>query len=148
MSRLHSRLERMRNKVREVIAQERPGVPLRTLEAAVSMPYPEGDKDLVYFYGEGVVMHADFDYATSRLADLLREDGIDTAFVPVTRTACEEELKTAGQEDLPERRLAYLAKVCGGAGIPESIVSCPLFSPAVVKLIVPGTSARAQVLVV
>jgi hypothetical protein len=148
VNRLHSRLERMRNKVREVIAQEAPGVPLPTLRASVCMPYPEDDQDLVFFYGDGVASHADFAYATSRLADLLREDGIAATFAPVTRAACAEQLGATSAGDRPERRLEFLGTACGMRGIPDSIVSCPLFSPAVVSFALPGAPTRAQVLVI
>lgn len=148
MSRLHSRLERMRAKLRDTIAQEVPGVPLRSLRSTVAMPYPGDDKELVFFYGEGVVSHADFDYATTRLSDLLREDGIETTFVPVSRAAYEDELKAAQQDDLPERRFLFLARVCGCAAAPDTILSFPLFSPAVVSVAVPQASTRSQMLVV
>jgi hypothetical protein len=148
MSQLHSRLERLHAKVRETIALEVPGVPVKDLRPTVCMPYPADDKDMVYFYGDGVAPHADFDYASTRLSDLLHADGIETAFAHVTRAAYEQELAATPQADLPERRFVFLAHVCGCAQPPDTIMSCPLFSPAVVTLTLPGASTRAQILVV
>src|SRR5690606_16074824 len=110
MHHLHGRLERLHAKVRETLATEFPDVPLGTLQPVVCMPYPEDDRDLVFFYGEGVAPHADFDYATTRLSDLLQQDGIDTAFARVSRAAYEEHLKTTGQDDEPEQRFLFLAR--------------------------------------
>ena len=148
MHHLHSRLERLHAKVRETIASEVPEVPLRTLEAVVCMPYPETDRDLVFFYGEGVAPHADFDYATTRLSDLLQQDGIETAFARVSRAAYEEHLKAAGQGDEPEQRFLFLARTCGSPDAPDSILSFLLFAPAVVGITRPGAKSRMQFLVV
>ncbi len=148
MSRLHSRLERLHAKLRETIALEVPGVPLKSLSPVVCMPYPADDRELVFFYGEGVVPHADFDYATTRLSDLLQADGIETSYAPVTRLAYEQDLATVAQPDLPEQRFAFLAKTCGCTEAPDSIVSFPLLSPAVVALTRPGSNVRSHILVV
>jgi hypothetical protein len=148
MGHVHDRLERLRAKLKETIAMEAPGIPLRSLRVVVCMPYPEDDKGLVFFYGEGVVQHVDFDYATTRLAELLQGDGIETAFARVTREAYEAHLAVASLEDLAERRFAFLAIQCGYAQPPDTIVSAPLFSPAVLSLTIPGASAAVQFLVV
>lgn len=148
MHHLHGRLERLHAKVRETLATEFPDVPLGTLQPVVCMPYPEDDRDLVFFYGEGVAPHADFDYATTRLSDLLQQDGIDTAFARVSRAAYEEHLKTTGQDDEPEQRFLFLARTCGCRDAPDSILSFPLFAPAVVGVTRPGGQTRAQFLVV
>lgn len=148
MKHVHDRLERLRAKLKETVAVEAPGLPPPTLRATACMPFPETDKDLVYFYGEGVVPHADFDYATTRLSDLLQSDGIETAFARVTQAAYVEHLAAAALEDLPERRFGFLAIVCGYAQPPDTIVSAPLFAPAVLSLSVPGSAGTSQFLVV
>jgi len=147
MKHVHYRLERLRARLKETISVEAPGIPVRSLRTVVCMPYPEDDKDLVFFYGEGVVPHVDFDYATTRLSDLLQGDGIETTFARVTRKTYEKHLVSGSLEDLPEHRFAFLAIACGYAQPPDSIVSGPLFSPAVLSLTIPGATA-VQFLVV
>jgi hypothetical protein len=149
MKHVLDRLERLRAKLKETISVEAPGIPLRSLRTSVCMPYPENDKDLVFYYGEGVVPHVDFDYAVSRLSELLQADGIETAFARVTRNAYENLLTASGGlVDLPERRFAFLATTCGYSHPPDTIVSGPLFSPAVLSLTIPGATGAVQFLVV
>lgn len=148
MNHVHERLERLRAKLKETISVEAPGLPVRSLRAVACMPYPEDDKDLVFFYGDGVVQHVDFDYATTRLSELLQGDGIETAFARVSRGAYEAHLAAGKLEDLPERRFGFLATMCGYPQPLDSIVSGPLFSPAVLSLTIPGATNAMQFLVV
>jgi hypothetical protein len=148
MTHVHERLERLRAKLKETISVEAPGIPLRSLRATACMPYPEDDKDLVFFYGDGVAPHGDFDYATTRLSELLQGDGIETAFARVTSGAYVNHLAAGKIEDLPERRFAFLASACGCAHPPDTIVSGPLLSPAVLSLTIPGAAEAVQFLVV
>jgi hypothetical protein len=145
---VHDRLERLRARLKETIAVEAPGIPLGTLRATACMPYPENDKDLVFFYGDGVVQHVDFDYATTRLSELLQADGMETAFARVSRAAYEAHLAAEKLEDMPENRVAFLAVACGYAQPPDTIVSAPLFSPVVLSWTIPGSSKAVHFLVV
>lgn len=128
------RVERLHAKVLETIATEAPEASGKKVGRSVCMPYPEDDKDLVYFYGDGVPKHADFDYGVSRLSEMFQERGIESTFARVTRAAYEKQLQEEGLADLPEHRFVFLAKVCGFPNPPDTILSCPLYVPAVVTL--------------
>jgi hypothetical protein len=147
MNIVQDRVERLHAKVLETISTEAPGPAGKKIRRSVCMPYPEDDSDLVFFYGEGVPKHADFDYGVSRLTELFQESGIESTFARFTKAAYEMQIAEEHLADLPEHRFIFLAKVCGFPNPPDTILSCPLYVPAVVTLEAFGGKPAARFLI-
>jgi hypothetical protein len=148
MNIVQERIERLHAKVLETIATESPGAAAAKSRRLVCMPYPEDDNDLVFFYGDGVPKHTDFDYGVSRLSEMFHERGIESTFARVTKAAYEKQLAEEKLGDLPEHRFVFLAKVCGFPNPPDTILSCPIYVPAVLTLESTGSKPSSRFLVV
>lgn len=148
MKNVQERLDRLHAKVLETIVAEAPGAAAKKIRRSVCMPYPEDDNDLVFFYGDGVPRHVDFDFGVSRLNEMLQASGIESTFARVTRAAYEKQLQDEGHTDLPEHRFVFLARVCGFPNPPDMIRSWPVYVPAVVTLEATGGKPAARFLVI